>query len=219
MSKPRLSYFGGRGLAEPIRLLLKDAKVEYEEVNLGTAANGVFPEAFLALKASGVLDYGSVPYWEENGLNLVQSFAISRHLARKHGYNGENEAEAAKIDSVVEGTRDLVMAIRKVLTVPAEQKAQTWQEISKVDIPKWFGFFEALLKKSGTGFFVGKKASLADIYVIAYTEEIRCLDKSALASFPLLSAHLDAMFARPNLAAYAADPNRYPPQFARFIGQ
>ena len=32
-----------------------------------------------------ILDYGSLPFWEEDGLQLVQSFAIARHLARKYG--------------------------------------------------------------------------------------------------------------------------------------
>jgi hypothetical protein len=38
------------------------------------------------------------------------------------GYNGDNEHEAAKIDSVVEGSKDLVQALRKHVSVPADQK-------------------------------------------------------------------------------------------------
>jgi hypothetical protein len=36
---------------------------------------------------------------------------------------------------------------------------QVWNTTATVDIPKWLGFFEKLLKKSGTGYFVGNKVS------------------------------------------------------------
>jgi glutathione S-transferase len=216
MGKPKLTYFSARGLCEPIRLLLKDANVDYEEVGLGAPVNGVFPEAFTKLKESGTLDFGSVPLWEEDGFHLVQSFAIARHLARKHGYNGENENEAAKIDSVVEGVRDAMLALRKIFNVPEDQRVQVWKEVVEKDLPKWFGFFEALLKKNGSGYFVGNKISLADIYVISLTEEARHA-KLGIDAFPLLFAHIDTILSRPNLASYVADPKRYPPNFDRFI--
>lgn len=55
MTKPVLSYFSVRGLAEPIRLLLADAKVEYENRELGIAGPGIpLPPAVTALKQSGV---------------------------------------------------------------------------------------------------------------------------------------------------------------------
>lgn len=37
-----------------------------------------------------------------------------------------------------------------------------------VDIPKWLGFLEALLKKSGTGYFVGNKVNNNYKYILKY---------------------------------------------------
>ena len=170
-----------------IRLLLKDAKVDYEEKALGPAGyTGVFPEAFIALKASGVcayfpfsplLSYISLLillalFFSSNSafssfitllfcyillnlnirhlitglclcgkrtactsfshtqlVDISQESMVSHHLIffnvifiSYQGYNGENENEAAKIDSVIEGTRDMLAALRKIATVPAEQK-------------------------------------------------------------------------------------------------
>ena len=34
------------------------------------------------------LDFQAVPFWEEEGLSLVQSYAIARHLARRYGNFG-----------------------------------------------------------------------------------------------------------------------------------
>eukprot|EP00026_Physarum_polycephalum_P016068 Phypoly_transcript_16901.p1 GENE.Phypoly_transcript_16901~~Phypoly_transcript_16901.p1 ORF type:complete len:241 (+),score=48.53 Phypoly_transcript_16901:67-723(+) len=216
MTKPKLTYFAVRGLAEPIRVLLKDANVDYTAVDYNLPVDGKPDPNFLTLKSSGVLDYGSIPLWEEDGLHLVQSFAIARHLARKYGYNGENENEAAKIDAVVEGCRDFSQAVRKVATVPAEQKEQTWKETASVEVPKWLGFFENILKKNGTAYFVGKKVSLADLFIMTVVEEVKAAN-IPLEAYPLLSAHQTMMHARPHLAPYVADPARYPPNVTRFV--
>eukprot|EP00026_Physarum_polycephalum_P010827 Phypoly_transcript_11008.p1 GENE.Phypoly_transcript_11008~~Phypoly_transcript_11008.p1 ORF type:complete len:275 (+),score=39.82 Phypoly_transcript_11008:36-827(+) len=200
-STPKFTYFSARGISEPIRLLLKDADVKYIQNDLGMSVNGVPPADFTALKASGVLDYGQVPLWEEDGLQLVQSFAIIRHLARKYGYNGKNEIEEAKIDSIAEGCKDFTAAIRKVMSAPAEQKVEVWKNTTTIDIPKWLGFFEKLLKKSEAGYFVGNKISYADFFVVSITEEIRGANLG-LENYPLLSEHLTKVLARPNIAKY-----------------
>lgn len=38
------------------------------------------------------------------------------------GYNGDNEYEAAKIDSIVEGSKDFIQALRKSANAPPDQK-------------------------------------------------------------------------------------------------
>lgn len=50
MAKPKLTYFSVRGLIEPIRLLLKDAKVEYEMIELGPFVRGAYNEGLDALR-------------------------------------------------------------------------------------------------------------------------------------------------------------------------
>jgi glutathione S-transferase len=45
-------------------------------------------KAFSALKADGRLLFGQVPMLEIDGLELVQSQAIIRYLARKHSLSG-----------------------------------------------------------------------------------------------------------------------------------
>jgi glutathione S-transferase len=85
VTKPTLTYFNLFARAEVPRLLLEDAGVDYDFVPVSN-----WPETKAQLIAAGKLAFGQVPLYEEPGLTLVQSNAITRHLARKHGYNGTN---------------------------------------------------------------------------------------------------------------------------------
>ena len=40
---------------------------------------------------------------------------------------------------------------------PNEVQLKIWKEIVAIDVPKWLNYFENLLKKNGTGYFVGTK--------------------------------------------------------------
>ena len=87
VTKPTITYFNVFARAEVPRLLLEDAGVDYDFVPVTN-----WSETKAQLTAAGKLAYGQVPLYEEPGLNLVQSNAIARHLARKLGYNGNNPA-------------------------------------------------------------------------------------------------------------------------------
>jgi hypothetical protein len=87
VTKPTITYFNVFARAEVPRLLLEDAGVDYDFVPVTN-----WSETKAQLTAAGKLAYGQVPLYEEPGLNLVQSNAIARHLARKLGYNGTNPA-------------------------------------------------------------------------------------------------------------------------------
>lgn len=116
-------------------------------------------------------------------------------------------------------------------------KAQAWKDTVAVDIPKWLGFFESILKKNGSDFLVGKKVflifytvltlkiykfylqlqvSYADFYVAYNTEELKGVGID-LSSFPLLSSHFSMIYERPNVAAYVNSPSRYPSVFKNLI--
>jgi len=148
MSKPVLTYFAGRGLAEVIRLILAQAAVDYEDRRVADIA---------ALKPT--LAYGSVPLWEENGFRLVQSAAIARYLARTHGLYGKTVQESALIDQLIEGLSDT----RQAITTASKGDEATKASITKEIIPKWFGFLDKLLSHSQSGWAVGDQVSWGDL--------------------------------------------------------
>ena len=99
MSVPVLTYFGFRGLGEPIRLFFEDHGIAYQDRRIGMT------EEWTALKPQ--MQFGQMPRLEEGDATLFQSQAILRHLARPLGLCGETEAERVRCDISAEAGRDL----------------------------------------------------------------------------------------------------------------
>ena len=57
---PTLYYFDLHGRAEPIRMLLNHAKVEFDDRRLSH-------EEFAQMRENGALPSGQVPLWEDEG--------------------------------------------------------------------------------------------------------------------------------------------------------
>lgn len=220
MSMPTLTYFSSRGLAEQIRLLLAEAGVEYQEVSLGTFQPAGQPSDFEKLKASGKLPFGAVPLWEEaSGLSLVQSDAIVRHLARTHHLYGRTAAEAACIDVVAEGVKDIRLNMRKIQLAEPAKRAEERENVVSTVLPRWLGHLNALLEKNaalepdGAGFFVGSSLSYADLSVWLLLEAINDNGLAApLEQCPALVAFEQRIRQRPRVHAWINSPKRFPKQ-------
>lgn len=93
MSQYKLIYFNLRGRAELARLLFAAAGQQYEDARIER-------ESWPSLKAS--TPFGQLPVLEvtEGGktLQLAQSLAIARFLARKFHLDGTSELEKAEVD-------------------------------------------------------------------------------------------------------------------------
>jgi len=93
-----LTYFTFRGLGEPIRLMLEDLGVPYEDKRVGGAE-------WEALKPH--MQFRQVPRLQDGARTLFQCQAILRYLARPRGLCGENEDERVRNDISVEAARDV----------------------------------------------------------------------------------------------------------------
>jgi len=190
-SKPRLTYFNGRGNGELPRLVLAHAGVDYDDIRVSDLTE---------LKASGKLLFGQVPLLEMDGVSIVQSHSIARYLARKHNLYGSSNEEAAKIDQVLDGFIDLRNRFFLVREASPAEKDAKMEEFKTKTVPHWFGLFEKVLEREGTGYFVGSKATLADLQGLNLLWNFEnAVAPGCLASFPLLKAHLDRMSNLPNL--------------------
>jgi glutathione S-transferase len=156
VTKPTLTYGTFGGLAEPARVLLEDAGVDYDYVAIAN-----FADVKAQYKAAGKAPFGQFPFYEEpSGLVVAQSMAIVRHLARQHGYYGANSDEAALIDQAAEGvidirTRFVQDAFR---TTDEEAKAKAKALFVAEYFPSQLEVFTTLLAKNGNnGFLVGSK--------------------------------------------------------------
>jgi len=219
LAKPRLTYFSSRGLTESIRVLLADIGVDYEDAGVGTFTPAGQPEGFKTLIASGKLPFDQLPIWEEpSGLLISQSQAIVRHIARTHGYAGDNATEAAFVDQAHEGVIDVQQRVsiqaRAYRTATADaQKAEAKENAIK-DINKALNKFENLLHKNhdGKGFIASNKISYADIALYYFLEAGGENGLVKLDAHPLLHAYKERIENRPHIAQYRKNPHRYPPQ-------
>jgi glutathione S-transferase len=206
VTKPTLTYFHLLGRAELPRALLEDAGVDYDFVAVTN-----WPERKAQLIAEDKLAFGQLPLYEEPGLTLVQTTAIARYLARKHGYNGTNAHEEALIDQASEGVGDVLTSLVKTLFfTPAEQLAEAKEKLVKETLPGQLANFEKLLEKNGnSGYLVGSKLSYADLSLWAV---VRLLvsriegtsEESLLGSFPAVKKLFTTVSERERLKAYVA---------------
>uniref|UniRef100_A0A914QC33 glutathione transferase n=1 Tax=Panagrolaimus davidi TaxID=227884 RepID=A0A914QC33_9BILA len=102
MSKVKIFYFDARGLAEPSRLILHFANIEFEDIRINN-------EEWPAIKST--TKTGKIPYLEFDGHLIVESYAMHRFLARKYGLAGKDEFEQAKVDGIADIAKDFYKSV------------------------------------------------------------------------------------------------------------
>merc|ERR1712212_993910 len=112
-TKIKLTYFGLRGRAEPARLILAHAGVDYED-------DRIKQEDWPTLKPKTTL--GTLPILCYNGVEIGQSVAIWRFLANEFGLAGKTNLERARADMIVDCVSDLLSGAVAILRAPEGQK-------------------------------------------------------------------------------------------------
>jgi prostaglandin-H2 D-isomerase / glutathione transferase len=207
----KLCYFNGRGLAETSRMILAVAGAEYEDFRyplevIDWATFNMVREEFNKDKAEGKLEksMGKVPFLvvkDSVETTLCQSKAIERYLARRFGFMGGNDLEAAQIDSLCECIRDFKDAYQPVRKMENKEEA----------MQKWFGEtlvgklsdFEKLLGDSG--YAIGSSLTLADFVIYSFLVDFFD-DKDGIAfsmrSCPKLQKLVETVGANEKLSAW-----------------
>lgn len=155
MPSYKLQYFDGKGRAELARLLFAAAGKEYEDERLGG-------ETWLAAKPN--TPYGQLPVLVVDKVQINQSGAIFRYLARELGFYGNNNMENTRCDVVLETISDLITDMVKVMfEKDEEKKAEQGKNMKEVSLPKFLTFFAKTLKDNGGKYLVGSALTVADI--------------------------------------------------------
>jgi len=189
----KLVYFNIRGLAETSRILLAIGGESYEDFRyplevIDMSKYEMKKEEFDTDKAEGKLSLSlnKLPYLEVDGVTFPQSKAIERFLARRFNMMGENELDAARIDSICECVRDFKDLYQKVRAKPVEEKSEAMNEWFTVTLVEKLGLLENLLNdcccnktepptecpkpdgSTGCGYSVGDKLSLSDVVLFCF---------------------------------------------------
>ncbi|GMS83398.1 hypothetical protein PENTCL1PPCAC_5573, partial [Pristionchus entomophagus] len=196
----KLYYFAVRGLAEPIRMMLIDNGVAFEDVTFPRHGDE-WPE----IKKQFV--FGQVPALKEGDMEIPQSGAIIRHLARKLNLAGDTEEEKVFTDFFSEGLRDLHDKYCEMIYGNYNSK----DAFLATTYPAEWTKVESLLKKyhNGEKFVLGDKLSYADYVLFEELDIALILSPSALDAFPILKAYHTRFAKREELQAHFAARN-YP---------
>ncbi|CAO4370845.1 Protein CBR-GST-1 [Caenorhabditis briggsae] len=188
----KLSYFDIRGLAEPVRLLLVDKQVAFEDHRIAR-------DQWAEIKPKMI--FGQVPCLLSGDEELVQSGAILRHLGRVHGLNGNNETETTFIDMFYEGIRDLHNKYAQMIYGNYENGKDAY---IKDTLPGELARLEKLFRtyKNGEHYVAGDKESYADYVLFEELDIHLILSPTALDATPVLKKFHERFAERPNIKAY-----------------
>jgi len=216
----RLGYWAIRGLAQPIRTLLRHLGVPFED-ELFVQGDGpsYSREAWLSVKAGLEIDFANLPYLIDGEVRMTQSQAILRYVARVYGGGsslyGGSPARLAAIDATMEQAVDFRQSYTRVAygSAPLEPFASTI-------MPGYLAGFERVLARAAAGGFICGELSIADFALAEVLDGVQTmlaelaagagLEKDAFKAFPQVAAYkarFDAVVAPGRAAAnYMARP-------------
>ncbi|EPT05279.1 glutathione S-transferase C-terminal-like protein [Fomitopsis schrenkii] len=197
-----LYYFPICGRGEPIRLILEDTGVKYTEVNDIAA----FRE-----KQSDVNEFrfNQIPRFKVNGLNLAQTDAILRFIAKARGLGGNGKLEEDVIADMLScACEDL--HVTYMSNVYSPDAAKLLPPFAKNHVPMVLKQLEHLLKqsKSPEGYFVYEHPSFSEYHLYYLIYALGHLNPNLLSNFPELAAWKETMGARPGIKAYEESGRR-----------
>ncbi|GMS85899.1 hypothetical protein PENTCL1PPCAC_8074 [Pristionchus entomophagus] len=199
----KLTYFDLRAKGEPIRMMFAIAGVPLEETR-------VTEEEWLEIKKN--FPFEALPVLEVDGVQVAQTLAILRYIARETGFACSDNLTAALADALCGQYEDFFAAFYPWLAVnagyiPGDEVSPALYESTYLPAKaKNFPFFEAALEKSSTGWYANTpEQTQVDCHIAAGLEMLKSLDKNSdklFEGFPKMEAHYKKFFAHPKLQKY-----------------
>jgi len=193
MPQYKLIYFDLYGRAETARFLFHLADVPYEDIRYNFVTD--WPDKKAETR------WGVLPELEVDGKKLAQSTAINQYLAKQFGYNGKDDWEAARIQELLSAGDDLGPKFYPVFMEKDEAKREELMKNLVSDgIKPYYTRLEKCLEENGTGFFVGKELTVADIlHFVFLTGLEEGIIPGVLAEFPKLTAFVERIQGIPKI--------------------
>ncbi|KAJ8675175.1 hypothetical protein QAD02_010961 [Eretmocerus hayati] len=202
MPSYKLTYFPLKGRAEPIRLLLSYAGVEFIDDRIEFKD---WPE----IKHTTPL--GQLPVLEIDDRKVYQSNAICRYLAKQFGLAGKNDWEALEIDATVDTIFDCLNKIVDYhYEAHPEAKAQKCEKLEEL-IPFYIRRLDEQVKKN-EGYLVGGALTWADLVFVGLLDSFNFMSKrDVIEKAKELKALQQKVLDIPNIKAWVAKrPDSFP---------
>jgi glutathione S-transferase len=204
MSKASLIYFEARARVEPIRVILEELAIPYEDKSVSF-------EEWNNMK--GDTPFGMLPAYRDGEVEIFQSHAIIRHLARVHDLYGRSEADRVRCDVIEEAISDLGELVGKAPWRPHFERDRT-QYVAAELVPA-LGRLERFLDANPhpDGFWVGDTLTFADLIAFAMLDTTQsmfpeAMFPEAMDSHSSLTDFCARIAKRPRIATYIASGRR-----------
>ncbi len=151
--KATLYYFSGRGVADQIRWMLAACEISFTQKSINTR------EKFLKM-SERQLPFGQLPLLQIDDLEIVQSQAAIRYLAKRNNLIGASIQEELKCDVIAETIKDFIPFLTKLPFVRARGDADELAQHLAALKERWAfigGRFEGIIANNeNTAFLVGE---------------------------------------------------------------
>ena len=186
--KPQLFYFGIPGRAEGTKMLFKEAKVDYEFVDVGPKWGDMKKE----------FEFGQVPAVKIDGKTLVQTKAIMTYLGVKYGFYPADAQGAYEVMWWFGGMGDCEVPFGKwYMEKDSDKKKEIAADICANHMTKFLAIFEKkLASKANKDFLVGDKFTIADFAFVGFFRYVNHVEdfkplQAEMEKFPVIKAFLE----------------------------
>jgi glutathione S-transferase len=208
-----------QGRGEFVRLALEDAGAAYDDVARSKAGM----DRMLAMMGGGRDKHPpfAPPFLQAGKLVIAQTANILFYLGPRLKLSPRDEAGRLWLHQLQLTVTDFVKEIHDTHHPIAgslyyeDQKAEAKKfahYFLKDRVPKYLGYFESVLKKSGGPCVLGRKFSTIDLSLFQLVEGLRYAFPKAMARIerkaPAVVAVRDRVAARPRIKAYLKSPRR-----------
>jgi len=217
--KYELYYWPGiQGRGEYVRLALEEAGADYADVarERGTSA-------MMRMMEDGRTPPFAPPFLKAGKLVIGQTANILLYLGVRHGLAPKSEAPRLFVHQLQLTVTDFVLEIHDThhplgpslyyedQRQPAKKRTEDfWKE----RVPKYLGYFERLLERSGGAYLTGRRLTYMDLSLFQIVAGLRYAFPKRMKAFEgeipgLVDLH-DRVAARPNIKAYLKSDRRIP---------
>jgi glutathione S-transferase len=210
-----------QGRGEYVRLALEEADADY--VDVARRSGGT--DKMMALMGSARLDHRpfAPPFLRAGKVMVAQTANILLYLGARHDLAPKPEAgrlwahqlQLTISDFVVEvhDTHHPVASVLYYEDQKKEAKRRT-EDFRQHRVPKYLGYFDAVIRKSGGPFLLGRRLSYPDLSLFQLVEGLRYAFPRMMKRFEKKVPRVVEVHARvarrPRIAAYLASERRIP---------
>ena len=146
---------------------------------------------------------------------MTQTFAILRHLGRKHNLTGNTEKELIDISLIEEVVRDLAYGFARVAY---NENCETLKPDYLKNLPTQLKQVADFLKNRK--YAAGDRLTYVDFWVYEGLVKFQVLTPELVAPLPVLKQYIDRIEALPAIAAYKAkqEPKLFNGPMAKWNG-